>query len=207
MGTAHGINCAEPCGCAGCASSIQEAGTKCIQSLEFAMGDKEMQAGSVDASPTSGSSPSATTCCCSATDGVWGEVKNQNKKVFFDKILDTYIRFLHRIGVLCGFLWCCHLCCRAGQDVMGSHVLSCPMGAQREHRSRRAIGHSEGAIKPSWGYREFLYEVWGSGPPCLALLCPLLTPTAAFCSSPSCWVVGRSPFGNSFCAHLVSVPC
>lgn len=140
----------------------------------------------LDASATSSCSPSATTYCCSATDGFGGEVKNQNKKVFFDKILHKYIRFLPRIGVLCDCLWRCHLCWHAGQDVMSSHVFRYPIGAQRGCRSYGAIGHSEGAIKPSWGYREFLWEVWGSEPPCLALLCPLLTPTAAFYSSPSC---------------------
>lgn len=85
--------------------------------------------------------------------------------------------FLHGIGFLFDFLWRRHLCQHAGQEVMSSYVLSCPTGAQGRHRYRGAPGQSGSAIKASWGYREFLWGVWGPGPPCLALLCPLLTPT------------------------------
>ena len=60
----------------------------------------------------------------------WGGVKKQDKKVFFDTILDNCIWFLHGIGFLFDFLRRCHLRQHAGQEVMSSHVLSCPMGAQ-----------------------------------------------------------------------------
>ena len=89
-----------------------------------------MQAGSADASPTSGSSPSATTYRRSAADRAGGEVKNRTKRSFLDKILDNCIWFLHGIGFLFDFLRRCHLRQHAGQEVMSSDVLSCPMGAQ-----------------------------------------------------------------------------
>lgn len=112
--------------------------------------------------------------------------------------------FLHGIGFLFDFLWRRHLCQHAGQEVMSSHVLSCPAGAQGMDRSRGAPGQSGGAIKASRGYREFLLGVWATLP-CSAL--PIARPdSAAFCSSQSCWVLGRSPFGNRAFALILFLP-
>lgn len=163
-------------GCAGGPGASRRRAQSTADRLNLLGGGEELRAGSADAS--SSSSPSATTYRCSAAveAGVGGSKKNR-KKSFFGKIFDNRMGFLHGIGFLFDFLWRRHLCQHAGQEVMSSHVLSCPTGAQGRHRSCGGPGQSGGAINASWGYREFLGGVWGPGPPCLALLCPLLTLT------------------------------
>lgn len=157
--------------------SIHEAGTKRGRFLDFARGMRRCRLALRMLHPPPALPHQLQPTAARQQTELGGEVKKQNKKVFFDKILDNCIWFLHGIEFLLDFLWRCHLRQRAGQEVTSSCVLSCPMDAQGVHRSREALGRSEGAIKPSWGYREFLWEVWESGPPCLALLCPLLAPT------------------------------
>lgn len=85
-----------------------------------------MQAGSVDASPTSGSSPSAATYHRSAADEAGGgSEKTEQKGVFFDKILDNYIWVLHGFYVQLPPVLSPPPACRAGGDEFMGAQLPC----------------------------------------------------------------------------------
>lgn len=67
-----------------------------------------------------------------------------------NKVLDNCIWFLHVIGLLLDFLWCCHLH-QQRQKVMSSCVPSCHRGTG-EPWSCGALRQSGDAVKPSREY-------------------------------------------------------
>lgn len=161
-------------------------------------GGEEVQAGSVDASPTSGSSPSTATYRRSAADGAGREGKERNKKDFSDEILDNCIWFLHGIWIFVRLIPVLSPlpACGAGGDEFTRAQL--PRGCTGVRPSRGGSRPVWGATNPSWAYRGL--RVWACS--ALAIAHPN---SAAFCSSPNRWVLSRNRFGSGAFALILSL--